>query len=323
MLPSHHILESLSTHWGLKINNLTPLNLGADIHASTYNADNTYFIKLKQGSNLSATLLDLMHQNNLQHIISPINTNEGKPFLSINSLTITVYPFIEGQNAFSQNLTDEQWITLGKTLRKVHELKVPEHLIKKETYSPKFRHFVRSFNLDAVPLKDEWALKLQSFMKTNKETIDRLVNTAELLSQNLPQAENVLCHSDIHGGNVLIDSKGSLYIIDWDDPILAPKERDLMFIGGGVANIWNKPREIELFYQGYGKTKIDPMLLAYYRYERIIEDIAEYIQELIIKTTGDQRQQMYGHFIDMFKPEGVVDIAFKTYSKENHSETSS
>ena len=30
-----------------------------------------------------------------------------------------------------------------------------------------------------------------------------------------------------------------------------PKERDLMFIGGGVANVWNKPHEETLFYKGY------------------------------------------------------------------------
>ena len=35
-----------------------------------------------------------------------------------------------------------------------------------------------------------------------------------------------------------------IYIVDWDEPIMAPKERDLMFIGGGVANVWNKPRKL-------------------------------------------------------------------------------
>ncbi len=32
---------------------------------------------------------------------------------------------------------------------------------------------------------------------------------------------------------MLIDANDALYIVDWDNPILAPKERDLMFIGGG------------------------------------------------------------------------------------------
>ena len=94
----------------------------------------------------------------------------------------------------------------------------------------------------------------------------------------------MLCHSDIHAGNVLIDGNNTIYIVDWDEPIMAPKERDLMFIGGGVGNVWNKPHEEKLFYKGYGKTEVDSTILAYYRHERIVEDIALYSQELLLTT---------------------------------------
>ena len=94
---------------------------------------------------------------------------------------------------------------------------------------------------------------------------------------------------------------------------MAPKERDLMFIGGGVANIWNNPREEEFFYKGYGNTNINRVILAYYRHERIVEDIAEYGQALLLTSDGgEDRLEMYKHFMDMFEPDGVVDIAFKT-----------
>ena len=102
-------------------------------------------------------------------------------------------------------------------------------------------------------------------MKEHRAVIHRLVDRAESLSRKIREQspEFVLCHSDIHGGNVLIEGNGALYIVDWDEPIMAPKERDLMFIGGGVANTWNNPQEVEFFYKGYGKTKINPVILAY------------------------------------------------------------
>jgi spectinomycin phosphotransferase len=54
-------------------------------------------------------------------------------------------------------------------------------------------------------------------------------------------------------------------------------------------------------------------MLTYYRHERIVEDIALYGQELLLTTAGgENRAEMYKHFIDMFEPNGVVDIAFKT-----------
>ena len=144
-------------------------------------------------------------------------------------------------------------------------------------------------------------------------TIHRLVDRAEQLGKQIQEQlpEFVLCHSDIHGGNVLMDGNDIIYMVDWDDPIMAPKERDLMFIGGGVANIWNRPHEEKYFYKGYGKTEINRTILAYYRHERIVEDIALYGQQLLLTSVGN-RIESYKHFIAQFEPQGVVDIAFET-----------
>lgn len=52
--------------------------------------------------------------------------------------------------------------------------------------------------------------------------------------------------------------------MDWDDPIMAPPEHDLMFIGGGVNNVWNKPHKEKWFYEGYGTIDINMTILSYY-----------------------------------------------------------
>lgn len=152
-------------------------------------------------------------------------------------------------------------------------------------------------------------------MKKHIAPIHRLVDRAEQLAQKAQEELSpfVLCHSDLHGGNVLIGENDTFYIVDWDYSIMAPQERDLMFIGGGVANVWNKPHEEELFYKGYGKAGVNRALLAYYRHERIVEDIAEYGQKLVLTTEGGpERMKWYEQFITQFDPQGVVDIAFNT-----------
>ena len=284
----------------------------------------SYFVKLKSGHNhdIGVAILDLLHNEGIQQIIPPIKTSQGLSTQHIDEYTLIVYPYIENQNGFSQILTDDQWIILGKVLRKVHEFKMPATIqdqIRREDYSPKWRDIVRSLydHIEVKPNEDHWAKKLIMFMKEHKKEIDRLLKGAELLGQKLQQesAEFVLCHADIHGGNVLIGENGSIYIVDWDQPVMAPKERDLMFIGGGVANVWNNPHEEEFFYKGYGKTKINMPILAYYRHERIIEDIAEYAQEFFLTPAEEDRSEMYQHFIAMFEPNGVVDIAFRTAEK--------
>jgi len=97
-------------------------------------------------------------------------------------------------------------------------------------------------------------------------------------------------------------------ILSWQ-----PKERDLMFIGGAVANVWNKPHEEKCFYQGYRNTEINMAILAYYRHERTVEDIALIGQQLLMTSVDNQtRMESYKHFTDQFEPQGVVEIAFKT-----------
>lgn len=326
-LTTRRIVECLKIDYSIEVATLSPLLLGADMNASVYKAQahdqRSFFVKLKRGHqhDIGVAILDLLHDAGIQQIIPSLKTTQGELTQQIDDFTLIVYPFIENQNGFNQILTDDQWFTLGQALRKIHEFKMPpaiQNRIRKETYSPKWRDFVRSLygHIEAKPNGDEWAMKLLMFMKGHIEEIHRLVETAESLSQKIRQnsAEFVLCHGDIHGGNVLIDPNGLIYIIDWDEPIMAPKERDLMFIGGGVANVWNNQHEEDFFYKGYGKVKIDMAILAYYRHERIVEDIAEYAQALLLTNVGEDRPEMYKQFIAMFEPRGVVDVAFKTVS---------
>lgn len=325
-LAEHYIIDCLHAYYGINIITLTFLPLGADNNASVYKAkaqnNSSYFVKLKYGRyhDIGITILQLLHEVGIQQVIPPIKTLQGALTQCIDDFTLILYPFIEGQDGFTRALTDKQWLALGKTIRQLHEIDVPcsiKQRIRQESFSSKWRDIVRALytSMEAQPTGDKVALKLLAFIGKNIRIIQRLVDRAEELAQILrnESTQFVLCHSDIHGGNVLINHDDNIYVVDWDDPTLAPKERDLMFIGGGVANVWNKPHEEALFYKGYGKMEINRQFLTYYRHERIVEDIAEYGQNLLLtEAGGENRSEMYHHFIAMFEPNGVVDIAFKT-----------
>lgn len=323
---THFIINWLRTYYRIEATALALLPLGADMNASIYKVQasdqKTYFVKLKRGhfQDVNIEILELLQMAGIRQLIAPIKTVGGKQIQQAGDFTLIVYPFVQGQDGFSRSLTDEQWILLGRALRQVHEIDVPPSLqtrIRREDFSPKWRDVVRSLyaHSEAVSTDDEVALRLWTFLQENRPIIQQLVDRSEELSQKVRSQplKLVLCHSDIHGGNILVDGKEALYIVDWDDPILAPKERDLMFIGGGVGNVWNKPYEEKLFYQGYGQADADWTLLAYYRYERIVEDIALYSQELLLQPAeGMDRLEIYKQFMSMFTPHGVVDIAFAT-----------
>ena len=112
---------------------------------------------------------------------------------------------------------------------------------------------------------------------------------------------------------MLIDGRGDLFIVDWDNPLLAPKERDLMYPGGGQGFTGHTPQQEEaLFYQGYGPAQVDPIALAYYRYERIVEDIAIYCEQLFLTDAGGaDREQSLRYLQSNFLPGGVLEIAHR------------
>jgi len=90
----------------------------------------------------------------------------------------------------------------------------------------------------------------------------------------------VICHADLHPGNLLRDRAGNVFVVDWDDVMLAPRERDFIFVGepAHASSRYGSP-----FFQGYGQTEIDWTLLTYYRYERVIQDLIEDAGQVIFR----------------------------------------
>jgi len=74
----------------------------------------------------------------------------------------------------------------------------------------------------------------------------------------------VICHADLHPANLLRDSAGRVFVLDWDEVLLAPKERDFIFIREPPA---------DAFWQGYSAIEIDWTALTYYLWERVVQEV--------------------------------------------------
>jgi spectinomycin phosphotransferase len=187
--------------------------------------------------------------------------------------------------------------------------------IQRETFSPRWREIVNAFmaRLETEVYADPVAAQLAAFLQSKRaevlDLIERTERCARLLQDRPPEC--VLCHSDLHAGNILIVNAADFYLVDWDNPILAPKERDLMYAGGGqFANTRTPDEEERLFYRGYGPTPIDHNALAYYRCERIVEDIAVYCEQLLASNEGgEDRAQSLRYLMSNFEPNGTIAIA--------------
>ena len=230
---------------------------------------------------------------------------------------MVLFPFVKGHNGFEVNLTEHQWVEFGKALKSFHLAALPPgvtYSIRRETYSPKWREIVKSFliRIDRETFTEQVARDLASFLKTKRAETLELIRRAErfALVIQAQDPEFILCHADIHVGNLLIDENDELYIIDWDTLMFAPKERDLMFVGGGLGGGGHTPQdEISLFYQGYGQTNIDPIALSYYRCERIIEDISIFCRQIFLSDKGGKdREQAHDYLKSNYLPGATIEL---------------
>ena len=320
------IIFRLREEYNLHVTTLTFLPLGADMGTAVYHVvadDRTaYFLKLRKGfDEISVTVPLFLRSQGVHEIIAPIETKSKQCWADFGEYKMILYPFIEGKNGFEMELTDHQKRTLGAALKAIHSAQVPPELKRKipqETFSQKFREQVKEFQkqVENTAFSDLNAVKLANFIKSKRDEIDRLIKRTEELASKLQSQslDLVLCHTDIHGGNILITDDDQFYIVDWDAPLLAPKERDLMFIGGGIDNIWKSKRDESVFYEGYGKADIDFTVMAYYRYERVIEDLSAYAEQLLSTDEGGaDREEAYRRFIGNFESGQTLEIAENTY----------
>jgi len=322
-LRDEEIFTCLHAGYGMAVAQVAFLPLGADQNTAVYQVvadDGTpYFLKLRKGvfDETSVALPRFLSDQGIKPIIAPLPTKTGQLRADVDAFKAILYPFVDGRDGYDIALSARQWREFGAALKQIHTLDVPATLtnaIRRETYAPRWRETVRMFlgGLDAV-VDDPVTVELVAFLQAKRDEILFLVQRAETLAYSLQRhpPELVLCHSDLHAGNILIGEDGAFYIVDWDDPILAPKERDLMFIGGAQGFISRGVEEEErLFYRGYGQTEIDPVALAYYRYARIVEDLAIYCEELLLTTEGGEDRAQSLHYVKSnFLPGGTIDMA--------------
>jgi len=321
-IPDELIISRLQTEYGLDVAELTFLPIGADLRTAVYRVvadDGTAcFLKLRRNfKEIIVRVPIFLRDNSMQEIIVPLETKSKQYWADFGDYKLILYPFIEGKDGFDIELSDIHRRTLGTAFKRIHAAQVPPELkilIPKETFSLGWREDMKSYQakVESETFTDPTAVKLAEFIKSKQSEITRLIERAEQLASELQSKplELVLCHTDIHGGNILISDNGELYIVDWDDPILAPKERDLMFIGGGIDEIWKSKQEEAVFYEGYGETEINITALAYYRYQRVIEDLVVICEQLLTTDEGGaDRERSYGWFISNFEPGQTIEIA--------------
>jgi spectinomycin phosphotransferase len=303
---AHHV----RTWWRLPVTAAARLAAGLDPDARAYEVRTTagvrYFAKVRSAPGGPSVALVPRHLRRcgLTAVVAPIDTIAGEPWLDVDGHRLLVYPFVAGSSAWSTGLTDGQWLEYAEFLAALHGTAVPPELaahVEKETFDPPSlgrlaETAARIGEVIATPTQRA----LHSLWSRNARRIAELAaRTAELRDGvRASRPPDVLCHSDIHTGNVLVDAADRLSIVDWDAPLLAPRERDLMYVLGGP---WSDHPVTEhqrrLFWRGYGAYDVDRAVLAYYLCERVVDDVEQFARRIVADSVDEPTRQTDLHWL--------------------------
>jgi len=229
-----------------------------------------------------------IHELGFKRINHPILTSSQKLYLMHGDTLIVLFNYIDA----TQSYTYDDFV-FGEVLAKIHDL--TDRLtvsVSKESFEFKHKGVFENEMTNIVNSndKDEVVVDLKSLLSKKQNEIlkffDNFLRIAEKCRKQ--KWHMVITHGDAPG-NILVKSPKDFYIIDWDDILLAPAERDLWFLA-----------EKEKFMDGYKsispKFQMNKDVVNYYIYSRYFNDLIEYWREIAgehsLSHKGKNFQQM-------------------------------
>jgi spectinomycin phosphotransferase len=303
--------------YGVDVQEATFLPVGNDSRAWSFRLDGVggrWFLKVLAHVDVGAIELPrFLCAQGVGNVAPAITTRHGDAFDQNDRFAFVLFPFIDGSTGAEEGLTSEQREELGRFLRRLHGTS-PDGalapLLRREAFVVRDEAYIEaaSASLGAEP-HDEIAAALSDAWRDHIDEIMYALRRARALATYGRRASPplVLCHADFHAWNVLIDPSGDMYVVDWDEALLAPRERDLMFVSGDIADI---DPSGERFFRGYGDVEIDRALIAYYRFDWVLQEVADYHRRVFDPGLGEQtRAEAVTYFVDLFGPDDVVAAA--------------
>ncbi|RAP78733.1 aminoglycoside phosphotransferase family protein [Paenibacillus montanisoli] len=278
-ISEEHLRSCLREQYDLTPATLEFLPLGLDYSSAVYHVisehGTAYLLKVTSRPLYEPQYLvpRYLNEQGITCVVAPFSTRSGTLWTHLEDWTVVVYPFINGESSFIGMLA-EQWKTLGTILKRIHQIILPPEGFKplrQETFDPtEYVRWIRYFEEQLALFESGSTLDrtLHASWVEHRLTIHSKLTSLEKLagllqSRTIPY---VICHADLHPANLIRDQVGQVFVIDWDEVMLAPKERDFIFVSHPYA---------QAFFQGYGAVEVDEKVLAYYRLERVLQDLIE------------------------------------------------
>lgn len=269
----------LERDYGLTVSSLEPHPGG--FATEGWVADKQWFVKRwKEGERpIGLEQLNQLRALGLP-IVEPRRTLRGELSATNGSQAYAVFPYVEGRTA-----TFGDWRVVARAMRQVHEAPPRVDLPPANTDEPAIEELSRALDHPWIAERaDELTAAIARLESVRRRVAGKPVRT-------------VVCHTDLHGLNLLLDDAGEVAaILDWENAVIGPREYDVWVAADGA-------RRVE-FLDEYGADDLDRDHLEFALLARGLRDLAARVLNTVdrpgVETWGFDRIRRVDSDLEVF-----------------------
>ncbi len=256
-----------------------------------------FFVKIYSDNSIPDSAFrfahDLYAKAGVTNITHPVATSSGQMRIQLGDFHIAIFDLISGTTAEQHKLTKRQLERLGELLARIHQSKavIGEYSVRERFEIPFRDRLVAIFNETSKTSGNaaNYKAQLKFFLEPHrKEFMEELETLGELQRKvGRKNLEFVNCHGEPSPGNVMSSNSGGVYLLDWDDPIFAPKEKDLIFFKDNIGPVMKGYSQFSKDYN------VDQEVMEFYGHLWNLGEIDDYGSKILFENHSDAQNQIW------------------------------
>jgi spectinomycin phosphotransferase len=290
-------LVRVLTHWGLREARLVYLPVGfGSHHWSCDGAGRRFFVTVddleatfQAGPDADAafaalerayrTAAALRDDAGLEFVLAPLHDGEGAIIHRLDErYAVSVAPFVDGtSSSYGEYESNRERERMGGLLGRLHAAgeSIPAGLPRRDDGAIPSRTTLEEA-LAALDLPWDtgpFAEPARALLADRADELDLRLRDYDALAARVHERSDswVITHGEPHRGNVIVDTRGGLRLVDWDTTLVAARERDLFMVLDEKLTGWDEYSSV------VGDVPLDHEALELYRRWWDLSDIAVFL----------------------------------------------
>lgn len=290
-----YLKQILESEFGFSVESIELNPKGeASLSYLIHSGGKIFFLKIYDASSVDERIFRFMSELyeicDIKNIVHPIKTKADKLIIPFGKNMLVLFEYIKGETWTEKELSEEQFKKLGKIIAQIHvsKNKIGAYPMKEDFRNPFANNFkniysaMKKFDNPSIYQKELIDIYKKHRIKFIRE-FEELEATGNKLKKS--SVELVNCHGEPSPGNIMVSDTGEIYLLDWDSPLFAPKEKDLLFFSSNMRPVL----------EGYGKISNDTVInrdaKSFYTHLWNAQEIVDWARRVLFEQASEQENQ--------------------------------